>query len=74
MNELRPEGFTFRLYHPGWVRSYMSGELNTEGDLDADDAARMAVAYFLRDRYEGPGIQEEDRLVMRDWLGREWPW
>lgn len=73
-DELRPEGFTFRLYHPGWVRSYMSGELNTEGDLDTDDAARMAVAYFLRDRYEGPGIQEEDRLVMRDWLGREWPW
>lgn len=73
-NELRPKGYTFRLYHPGWVKSYMSGQLSTEGDLDADDAARLAAAYFLRDRYQGQELDEEDRLVMRDWLGREWPW
>ena len=24
-NDLYPEGYTFRLYHPGWMRSYMSG-------------------------------------------------
>jgi NAD(P)-dependent dehydrogenase (short-subunit alcohol dehydrogenase family) len=24
-NRLRPEGYTFRLYHPGWMRTYMSG-------------------------------------------------
>ncbi|MBN1371022.1 MAG: SDR family NAD(P)-dependent oxidoreductase, partial [Anaerolineaceae bacterium] len=24
-NDLRPAGYTFRVYHPGWVRSYMSG-------------------------------------------------
>lgn len=73
-HELRPRGYTFRLYHPGWVKSYMSGQLSTEGELNADDAARMAVAYFTRDRYEGQGVSDEDRLVMRDWLGREWPW
>ena len=31
-NRLRPQGYTFRLYHPGWVRSYMSGAKNTEAD------------------------------------------
>ncbi len=25
-NELRPQGYTFRLYHPGWVNSYMGGD------------------------------------------------
>ncbi|MGN7358609.1 SDR family NAD(P)-dependent oxidoreductase [Paenibacillus sp. SAF-054] len=73
-HELRPRGYTFRLYHPGWVRSYMSGQLSTEGELDADEAARLAVTYFIRNRYEREAVSEEDRLVMRDWLGREWPW
>ncbi|MEC0239389.1 SDR family NAD(P)-dependent oxidoreductase [Paenibacillus dokdonensis] len=73
-DEFRPMGYTFRLYHPGWVKSYMSGQLSTEGELDADDAARMAVSYFLRNRYQDQETSEEDRLVMRDWLGREWPW
>ncbi|WP_163192291.1 SDR family NAD(P)-dependent oxidoreductase [Clostridium thermarum] len=75
-NRLRPEGFTFRLYHPGWVRSYMSGVKNLNGELEADRAAECAIAYFLSKRcnrgLHSPG--DEDRLVMRDWKGSEWPW
>lgn len=67
-NRLKAEGFTFRVYHPGWIRSYMEGPKNERADLEPEEAAVPAVAYFLRD------LADEDRLVMRDWLGREWPW
>jgi NAD(P)-dependent dehydrogenase (short-subunit alcohol dehydrogenase family) len=77
-NRLRPEGYTFRLYHPGWIRTYMGGspELNKDAPLDPEQAALPAVAYFLRNRTGDPHKtrSDEDRLVMRDYEGREWPW
>lgn len=68
-NHLRPEGYTFRVYHPGWVRSYMSGKKNLEALLEPEEAARCALAYFLQDS----GIDEET-LVLRDWEGKVWEW
>lgn len=76
-NVLRPEGYTFRVYHPGWIRSYIRGVKGTEGDLEPEQAAVPALAYFLRDRAadaHNEARSDEDRLVMRDWQGREWPW
>lgn len=76
-NRLRPEGYTFRVYHPGWLRSFMGGSKNTQADLEPEEAAVPAVAYFLRNRARDPHLEprrDEDRLVMRDWQGREWPW
>jgi len=76
-NNLRPEGYTFRVYHPGWIRSYMGGSKSTEADMEPEEAAVPALAYFLRDRATDPQRQtrcDENRLVMRDWRGREWPW
>ena len=67
-NHLHPEGFTFRLYHPGWMRSYMSGVKGTQGDLEPEVAASYALPFFLNNR------AEEDRLAMVDYLGNEWPW
>ena len=61
-NLLHPQGFTFRLYHPGWVRSYMRGHLATEGILSIDEAAKLAFDYFL-------GEENEDELVLRDCYG-----
>ena len=46
-NRLKPEGYSFRLYHPGWIRSYMSGALSTNGNLSIEEAARYAVDYFM---------------------------
>jgi NAD(P)-dependent dehydrogenase (short-subunit alcohol dehydrogenase family) len=66
-NQLRPEGYTFRLYHPGWMRSYMAGQKNMDAHLELDYAAVKAVAIFLRKR-------NEDRLVLVDYLGHTWPW
>jgi NAD(P)-dependent dehydrogenase (short-subunit alcohol dehydrogenase family) len=67
-NHLRPEGYTFRLYHPGWIRSYMGGTKNMEADLEPSEAAEYALAYFLGD------VDDEDRLVLRDYQGEKWPW
>ena len=66
-NDLRPEGYTFRLYHPGWMRSYMSGQKNLRADLEPEEAAALALPFFLGDR------DDEDRLVLIDYEGREWP-
>ncbi len=67
-NHLRPEGYSFRLYHPGWIRSYMSGKKNLEADLEPEEAAAKALPFFLSPR------PDEDRLVMVDFQGEEWPW
>jgi NAD(P)-dependent dehydrogenase (short-subunit alcohol dehydrogenase family) len=66
-NDLHPAGYTFRVYHPGWVRSYMHGQKNMDAILEPEDAATYAIPYFLSD-------QEEDKLVMVDYEGKEWPW
>jgi NAD(P)-dependent dehydrogenase (short-subunit alcohol dehydrogenase family) len=67
-NHLRPEGYTFRLYHPGWIRSYMGGVKGTDGKLEPEEAAIPALAYFI------DASIDEDTLVMRDWEGNDWPW
>ncbi len=46
-NRLQPEGYSFRLYHPGWIRSYMSGKLSERGNLSIEEAAGYALKYFL---------------------------
>jgi len=76
-NLLRAEGYTFRVYHPGWMRTYMRGTKATEGDMEPEEAAVPALAYFVRDLAEDQQASTRhgaDRLVMRDYLGREWPW
>jgi NAD(P)-dependent dehydrogenase (short-subunit alcohol dehydrogenase family) len=67
-NRLRPEGYTFRLYHPGWMRTYMSGKKNPNADMEPEEAAAYALSIFLDDR------QDEDHLVMVDYQGQVWPW
>jgi NAD(P)-dependent dehydrogenase (short-subunit alcohol dehydrogenase family) len=67
-NDLHPTGYTFRVYHPGWVRSYMSGKKNMEADLEPEEAAACALPIFLNPR------PDEDRLVLVDYKNEEWPW
>jgi NAD(P)-dependent dehydrogenase (short-subunit alcohol dehydrogenase family) len=67
-NALHPEGFTFRVYHPGWLKSYMGGTINTRADLELYDAADFALAFFLK------ASADEDSLTLIDYKGEEWPW
>lgn len=76
-DRLRPDGYTFRLYHPGWLRTYMSGTRNVEAELEPAESAAPALDYFLGSALpwdDKPHAIDEDRLVMRDYQGREWPW
>ncbi len=71
-NLLRPDGYTFRLYHPGWMRTYIGGESKgTRAPTEPEQAAIPALAHFLED-YADPAA--EDHLVMKDYKGEEWPW
>lgn len=66
-NKLRPEGFTFRMYHPGWVRSYMHGQKATEGNFEPEEAAQIAYEQFIGDTVS------EDVLLMQDVYNQYWP-
>ncbi len=65
---LQPKGYTFRLYHPGWVRSYMSGQKSTVGNFEPEEAAAAAFEQFTADR------EAEDILIMTDISGEMWPY
>ena len=65
--QLRPEGYTFRLFHPGWVKTYMYGTKSTVGDFEPEEAALAAYEYFVSSH------QIDDVLIMRDIRGQYWP-
>jgi NAD(P)-dependent dehydrogenase (short-subunit alcohol dehydrogenase family) len=67
-NDLHPDGYTFRVYHPGWIRSFMHGEKNMEATLEPEEAATRAIPILLSQR------EEEGRLSLVDYEGNEWPW
>jgi NAD(P)-dependent dehydrogenase (short-subunit alcohol dehydrogenase family) len=67
-NELYPAGYTFRLYHPGWMRSYMRGVKSDRGDMEPEEAAAKALPIFLSSR------ADEERLVLVDYQNQEYPW
>jgi NAD(P)-dependent dehydrogenase (short-subunit alcohol dehydrogenase family) len=67
-NLLFSQGYTFRLYHPGWMKRQMEdGALSEWAALDPADTAAHAAKFF-----ETP-LGDEQRLVMYDYLSQEWP-
>ena len=66
-NDLVPKGYSFRLYDPGWMRTYMSGEKNLEALLEPEEAAAKALAHFLNDSVT-------DELSLHRWNGTDIPW
>ena len=66
--ELRPKGFTFRLYHPGWVRSYMSGQKNNNGKYEPIETATSAFEQFISDH------PRDDVLYAVDNENVTWPY
>lgn len=78
-NQLQPLGYTFRVYHPGWVRSARieraTDEVPTFKDKDGNligkfwpwETAASAAPQFIEDR------ECEDRLVLIDNEGAAWP-
>jgi len=67
-NLLYRQGYTFRLYHPGWMKRQMhDGSLSESAVLDPADTAAHAAKFF-----ETP-LYDEHRLVLCDYLNQEWP-
>ena len=66
-NELVPKGFTIRVFHPGWMRTYMGGQKSTMGNLEPEESAPAAYEQFVTD------TEFEDRLYMRDNVHEIWP-
>ena len=66
-NDLRASGFTFRLYHPGWVRTYMHGKKSEQGVYEPEESAAAAFRQFT-----GSAVCE-DVLMMTDIKGEYWP-
>jgi NAD(P)-dependent dehydrogenase (short-subunit alcohol dehydrogenase family) len=68
-HELYAQGYTFRLFHPGWMKRRMQdGSLSPEAMYDPDYIGGIAARYF-----ETP-LRDEHRLVMTDYNGYEWPY
>ena len=66
-NQLYSQGYTFRLFHPGWMRRRMpDGTLSETALYDPDDIGNTAARYF-----ETP-LRDEHRLVLYDYTGAEW--
>ena len=66
-NHLYPLGYTFRLFHPGWMkRRQKDGSLSETALYDPDFIGSTAARYF-----EAP-LRDEHRLVMVDYSGYEW--
>lgn len=66
-NDLQPKGWSFRIFHPGWVRSVKPDKGIIEGIYEPDFAGDEAVKLFCSE------YSWEDRLVMLDIEGRAWP-
>lgn len=65
--ELYPRGYTFRLFHPGWVKSYMSGTKSTVGKFEPEESAASACKFFIEE------LKQEDVLRMYDNEFAVWP-
>jgi len=57
-NRYRQDDFKFRLYHPGWINTYMNGVLETKAHYDSPEAADMSMDYFF------DAVVDEDQLVL----------
>ena len=67
-NQLRPMGYSMRVYHPGWIQTYMAGEKDIKAPLTSPKAAANAIKYFIED------IPDENQLSLVDFEGKLWPW
>jgi NAD(P)-dependent dehydrogenase (short-subunit alcohol dehydrogenase family) len=66
-NQLFAQGYSFRLFHPSWMKHRMQdGTLSDYALYDPDYIGDIAARYF-----ETP-LRDEHRLVMVDYNGYEW--
>ncbi|WP_339284572.1 SDR family oxidoreductase [Paenibacillus sp. FSL R5-0486] len=68
-NGLKDEGGQVMLVHPGWVQSYMRGELDVAADLTPEQSAQhIAVLIDRHEQFKG------DQPAYVDYKGEKLPW
>ncbi len=66
-NDLKKDGYDIRLYHPGWMKTYMLGYKSEDADLEASDAADLAVRSFEKPK-------DGEKLQLDSYDGTVIPW
>lgn len=66
-NQLKEHGIKVLAFHPGWVKSYMSGKFNDEAEITAMESATGIVEQILRK----PAIDEH---MFIDYQGNKRNW
>lgn len=66
-NLLHKEDYEFRLYHPGWMNTYMTGSKETKADLDPDIAAKLLLKQLQHEKVK-------DTLYLEGYDGKIWSW
>lgn len=67
-NHVKEFGIKVMCFHPGWVRSYMSGKFNDQATVEAIDSAKGIVAQALKPQ----DITELPTYI--DYTGKPLPW
>ncbi|TVX96662.1 SDR family NAD(P)-dependent oxidoreductase [Cohnella terricola] len=66
---LRKLGGQVMVFYPGWLQSYMSGELNENAPTHPDESAAKIIGLIeQREQYAG------EHPIFLDMDGNEWPW
>lgn len=66
-NALKKDGYDIRMYHPGWMKTYMLGYKSEDADLEADTAADLAIDCFWKKK-------DKDRYILESYDGLVIPW
>ena len=68
-NAVRPHGGRVLVLHPGWVRSYMKGELDAEAALSPEESAAALIKLI-----DARGGEAHAQPLFLDWKGDALPW
>lgn len=68
-NGIRDQGGQVMVFHPGWMKTYMSGQVNDEAEYPPEKCA-CDILRIISDREKFKGEQP----AYLDHLGNPWPW
>lgn len=68
-NAIRPRGGRVMLLHPGWVRTWMQGKLDSAGELSPQESAAALLGLI-----EARGKESHEHPLYLDYLGKVLPW
>jgi NAD(P)-dependent dehydrogenase (short-subunit alcohol dehydrogenase family) len=68
-NAIRPKGGRVMVLHPGWVRTWMQGKLDSQADLSPEESAADLIRLL-----DARGAESHERPLFLDHAGKLLPW